>query len=434
MPVEYIVGGILSALFIYTILPTILIRLFSIGGIQTGPRGHREVYLTFDDGPDPVHTPQVLDILKQHNIKATFFVTGVNALKNINIIKTFVHEGHNIGIHGMNHSFSWFASPTATVKNIKSAADTIHNATGKATVLFRAPWGLYNLVNYFSFIITGHHSVLWSFMSWDWTKNCNEQRITNCIRSKLKNGAIIVLHDSAGPVCSNSAAPKQMIKALPKIIKEIYDQGYKIGDPVKLETWSQLGWYKRATVGLWSLWERFFAYAAGVKPLTEAVDSAFSLAVRKYRGKPLNLPDGTLIKPGDLMGELHFDNNLLLNITSQARAPERVATALLRNVRKSLPQVADALRSDPRYNQVKAVYGVTIIHRGAKFLGFNIFEIYPHLLRVITTWYQRWLLIVFHPNGFSHLIKHRSKMVPKMLVMSKDQLVQRYSTLDHNAS
>ncbi|MBM7855919.1 peptidoglycan/xylan/chitin deacetylase (PgdA/CDA1 family) [Desulfohalotomaculum tongense] len=430
MPWNYIVLGTLTVIIIYTFLPTILIRVFGIGGIKRGPKGRREVFLTFDDGPDPVYTPQVLDILRRHGLKAAFFVTGCNAKKHIQVIKRIAAEGHHIGIHGMKHRLAWLMGPKSTLNEIREAAELIYSATGKSPVLYRAPWGVYNCINYFTAVITGHRSILWTFMCWDWTSRCSAESITGFVKRRLKSGAIIVLHDSAGPVCSCQNAPRHMVKALPLIIKEIYRQGYHIGPPDTLQAWAQLSCCKRVTISLWSIWERCFAALAGVKPLAGTVDSAFSLALRKYRGQPLNLPDGTLIKPGDLLGELHFDNNLLLNITSRAPGPEQTATALLRSVKQSLPRVAAVLASDPRYKQVKAVYGITMIHRGARFLGFKIYDIYPAVLRIITTWYQRWLLIVFHPRGLSHFIKHRSKMVPKMLVMSKKQLLQRYCPLD----
>ncbi|MBO8137959.1 MAG: polysaccharide deacetylase family protein [Desulfotomaculum sp.] len=424
--ISFITYGILFAIAVYNLLPTMLIRIFSIGGIQRLPRVKKEVFITFDDGPDPVYTPKVLDILKQNNIKAAFFVTGKNVQENINIIKRMVDEGHIIGIHGMKHQPAWLMDPFSTVKEVRSAAKLVYTVTGKQPVLYRAPWGLYNLVNFLTPWITGHFSVLWTFMCWDWTNRCTASSIAGYVKRRLRSGAIIVLHDSASAFCSCKNAPKEVVKALPLIINEIKQQGYRFGSPKTVESWARLGSCKRITIGIWGVWEKLFAFFAGIKPLAEHSETAFSLALRRYRGKPLSLPDGTLIKPGDLLGELHFDNHLLLNITSQAPGPERVAASLLRSVKKSLPQVAAVLARDPKYRQVKAVYGITMIHRGAGFLGFSIYDIYPAFLRILTTWYQRWLLIVFHPNGLSHFIKHRTKMVPKMLFMSRKQLIQLY--------
>lgn len=417
---------IITMLFIYAVLPTILTRLLSLGAVQRGPKGHKEVFFTFDDGPDPVHTPQVLTVLKQHQITATFFVTGHNAQQNIDIIKQIIADGHQIGIHGWQHRLAWLMSPLATISDIKSVSDLIKDIGNQAPILYRPPWGVYNIVNYFTFLITGHRSVLWTFMSWDWTKSCTAEGITKLVSGRLKSGAILVLHDSSGPVGSCSDAPKAVVNALPMIIKEIQQKGYRIGSAETLLAWSRLGYGKRTTIFWWDLWERCFAWLAGVKPISNAVDATFKLAVRKHHGQPITLPDGTVLSPGDLIGELHFDNNLLFKLTSQSPHLEQASIKLLRHVKDSLPQVAEVLTTDPRYSDIKAIAGITMINRGAKFFGFGTYDIEPRIFRHATTWYQRWLLVVFHPNGLAHLLKHRSKMVPKMIAISKAELIRRY--------
>ncbi|MEG6616410.1 polysaccharide deacetylase family protein [Peptococcaceae bacterium 1198_IL3148] len=422
----FVIKVSLIILFIYTLLPTILTRLFSLGAVQRGPRGHKEIFFTFDDGPDPIHTPQVLAVLKRHRITATFFVTGHNAQQHPEVIKQIIAAGHKIGIHSCQHRLAWLMTPWATIKDIDIATTLVKNVTAQAPVLYRPPWGVFNIVNFFTFLITGHRSVLWTFMGWDWTKNCTAEGITKLVSGRLKSGAILVLHDSAGPVGSSARAPQVLVKALPMIIEEIKQQGYRIGSAETLHAWSHLGYGKRTTIFWWELWERCFAWLAGVKPINGAVDATFKLAVRKHHGQPITLPDGTMLNPGDLMGELHFDNNLLLKLTSQSPHLEQVGIKLLRHVKDSLPLVAEALTTDPRYRNIKAVAGITMINRGARFFGFGTYDIYPKIFRLATTWYQRWLLVVFHPQGVSHLLKHRSKMVPKMIAISKAELLRRY--------
>ena len=434
MSEQIIIKGLLILLGGYMLLPTLLIRIFSIGGVQRAQNGRKEVFLTFDDGPDAVYTPQVLEILRRHGIKAVFFVTGHNAKKHPDIIKTMVQEGHEVGIHGMNHRFSWFIDPLTTLKDIKQANDVVEQITGKRPAFYRAPWGVFNIVNYFNFLINKQHSLLWTFMCWDWTKTCSAQSIAGLVRRRIKNGSIIILHDCSGPVGSSSSAPQAVINALPLIIKDIKQQGYRFGKPNTLNAWCTLGFGKRAAIVLWDFWERCFAKIAGVKPITTKMDSVFKLAVRKYRGKSLTLPDGTVLKTGDLLGELHFDNDLLLKISTQSKNPEKIGISLLRQVKNSLPDLAKTLQTDPAYRQIKAVYGITMIYRGANFLGFGIYDLYPAFFKIITTYYQRWLMIIFHPQGFSHLFKHRSKMIPKMLVISKNDLLRRYSAADNSGS
>lgn len=409
---------------LYGVVPTLLARLLGIGAIKKGPKGHREVFLTFDDGPDAVYTPQVLDILQQHNLKAIFFVTGHNAQANPHLIKEIARAGHTIGIHGHQHLLAWLMSPITTKDDINSTTQLIYKLTGQAPTLYRPPWGVFNLVNYFAFLFTKQRSVLWAFMCWDWTNGCTAESITNIVRRRLKSGAVMVLHDSAGPVGASHQAPKAVVEALPLIIAEVKARNYHFGTPGVLEAWSRLNYVKRTTIRCWQVWEQCFATFAGVKPLS--ADSAFKMAVRKYRGKSLKLMDGTVVQSGDLLGELHFDNTLLLKITSQSTGPEQAGLTLLRHVKKSLPLLAEVLSKDPVYRQLKAVAGITLINRGGDFLGFNSFDLSPRIFKLVTTCYQRWLLVVFHPRGLSHLWQHRTKMVPKLLVMSKEQLISRY--------
>lgn len=421
MVVLKVFGG---ALLVYAVLPTLLARVLGIGAIKKGPRGHREVFLTFDDGPDAMYTPQVLQILARHNIKAIFFVTGHNAKANPQLIKEIARAGHTIGIHGYKHKFAWLMGPQATKHDVQATSQLVYQLTGQSPTLYRPPWGVFNLVNYFFFGFSKQRTILWSFMCWDWTKNCTAQSITNIVRRRLKDGAVMILHDSAGPVGASHQAPKSVVEALPLIIDEVKAQNYQFGTPDTLQAWAQLSYIKRILIGGWQLWERCFAKLARVKPLTG--HSAFRLAVRKYRGQPLHLDDGVVIQPGDLLAELHFDNALLLKITSQSSGPEQAGLTLLRHVKESLPMLAKVLSSDPSYRQIKGVAGITLINRGGNSFGFNSFELTPRIFKLLTTWYQRWLIIVFHPRGLRHLWQHRAKMVPKLLVISREQLIARY--------
>lgn len=411
-------------ILLYTLVPTLLARLLGIGAIKKGPQGHREVFLTFDDGPDAVYTPQVLEILQRHQLKAIFFVTGHNAQSNPLLIKKISQAGHTIGIHSHQHQLAWFMSPLTTMRDITGTTQLIYQLTGQSPMLYRPPWGVFNLVNYFAFLFTKQRAILWTFMCWDWTDGCTADSIANIVRRRLKSGAVMVLHDSAGPVGASHQAPKALVEALPLIIAEIKQRNYRFGTPDVLAAWAQLNYIKRTTIRCWQIWEKCFATLAGVKQLS--TDSAFKLAVRKYRGKSLKLHDGTVVQSGDLLGEIHFDNTLLLKITSQSTGPEQAGLTLLRHVKKSLPLLAEVLSTDPNYRHIKAVIGITLINRGGDFFGFNSFELSPRIFKLVTTWYQRWLLIVFHPRGLSHLWQHRSKMVPKLLVMSKEQLIARY--------
>ena len=104
-------------LLLYTILPTILVRLFGIW-MHTKKELGNGIALTFDDGPDPEFTPSVLDLLKKYQIKATFFVLGSKAENYPQLISRIHQEGHLIGIHNYVHWANAFMTPNKVRKQL----------------------------------------------------------------------------------------------------------------------------------------------------------------------------------------------------------------------------------------------------------------------------------------------------------------------------
>lgn len=102
------------------------------------PQG-KKVAFTFDDGPDPRYTPQILAILRQHNVKATFFVTGKNALANPELLRQINSEGHEIGVHTFSHPDVNQISPLRFKLELHLTQRLIQELTGHATLLFRPP-------------------------------------------------------------------------------------------------------------------------------------------------------------------------------------------------------------------------------------------------------------------------------------------------------
>lgn len=139
----------------------------------------------------------------------------------------------------------------------------------------------------------------------------------------------------------------------------------------------------------------------------------------------MQLPDGTLLAPGDRVIELHLNNDFLQKLTTTGRSLEATAMALLRETRRSLPLLARTISQDPACQGTKALIGITMIHRGTTQLGFTVYDLSP-FIRFMVAWYQRWLLFLLHPGGLSHLRRQWSKLVPKKVVISKQELLRRY--------
>jgi len=156
----------------------------------------KRVLLTFDDGPHPEYTPQILDILDHYQIKAIFFVIGKNAEKYPDLLMEIRRRGHTIGNHSYSHEslFDLF-STKKMIADVEQANTVIANIVSEKPKLFRPPFGITNprikrLVKHI-----GHTSVAWSFRSYD-TSNQRDQQIFNRLQQQIVGGDIILFHDN----------------------------------------------------------------------------------------------------------------------------------------------------------------------------------------------------------------------------------------------
>lgn len=128
------------------------------------------VTFTFDDGPDPVNTPLVLDKLKEGNLKATFFLIGSEVYKYPEIVQRIIAEGHFVGSHSYSHVDPGTVSPAALALDVRQSLHAINRAAGIWTTLFRPPLGNINTTGLAALKSAGLsvHSVLWSCDTYDW--------------------------------------------------------------------------------------------------------------------------------------------------------------------------------------------------------------------------------------------------------------------------
>ncbi|WP_375472709.1 polysaccharide deacetylase family protein [uncultured Nostoc sp.] len=176
------------------------------------------IALTFDDGPWPGSTAQVLDILKKNQIKGTFFLIGQNVKNYPGLVKREIAEGHVIGNHTWHHWYQ-FLNPQAAAYEIDHTADLIYQITGIKTNLFRPPGGLmHNGVA--SYARNSKYAIIrWSSDSVDYSRPAVPKLINNVFR-KAKPGGIVLMHDGGGN-------RSKTVQALPEIIANFRKQGYR---------------------------------------------------------------------------------------------------------------------------------------------------------------------------------------------------------------
>jgi peptidoglycan/xylan/chitin deacetylase (PgdA/CDA1 family) len=153
------------------------------------------LYLTFDDGPDRSSTPQLLEILKAHNIAALFFCNGKRAEINPDIMIKIREEGHLTGNHGYNHSDGWRTSSGDYI------SDVIRAANFTSDKLFRPPFGRLSLKQK-QILLKSYKIILWDIMAYDFDPGFGIERSLRILKDKIRPGSIIVLHDTPSS-CAN---------------------------------------------------------------------------------------------------------------------------------------------------------------------------------------------------------------------------------------
>ncbi len=159
------------------------------------------VCLTFDDGPHPVTTPAVLDILRQFNIRATFFVLGIHAREFPDIVKAVAGEGHSIGNHAFHHTKMLYQSKSKILENILRGNEAVANAIGSAPTLFRPPYGYYDYRVLKTVQSLGMRLAHWSHDTRDFAGTLTEASARN-IGSRVTPGSILLLHDNEATASS----------------------------------------------------------------------------------------------------------------------------------------------------------------------------------------------------------------------------------------
>lgn len=178
------------------------------------PNDRNAIYLTFDDGPHPTLTNQVMDLLAQYHAKATFFLVGENAVKHPELIPYLTDANHAIGLHGHKHLSGWKTKNKAYFEDIASSAEVIQST------LFRPPNGEITF-SQAKALKKCYKVIMWSHLSADFDHKLSSEQCAAFATKKVKPGSIIVFHDS-------EKAKPRMIEAL-KLSLDVYaEKGFSM--------------------------------------------------------------------------------------------------------------------------------------------------------------------------------------------------------------
>lgn len=183
---------------------------------------NKTVALTFDDGPDSKYTEQILEILANYDIKATFFLVGIQIERFPEMVERIANEGHDIGNHSWSHrSFSQL-NEKAIVEEIRKTNELIESITGQSTHLFRAPYGDTSGSVMTYLVEEGQHTIGWSVDTKDWNGTSTDE-ILEILTKQLRPGGIVLQHSFGG----KDGDLSNTIEALPLIIEYLIEHDYR---------------------------------------------------------------------------------------------------------------------------------------------------------------------------------------------------------------
>jgi peptidoglycan/xylan/chitin deacetylase (PgdA/CDA1 family) len=215
----FVLGLLLTAYLIIFILGVSVLKLnFFVKAFCRGDSTAKRVALTFDDGPDPAATPNLLEVLRRHKIKAAFFPIGTKARDYPEMIKQIDQEGHILGNHSFRHAW-WtnFLISGPLDREIRTAQEVIDAAIGKIPAYFRPPMGLTNPHLRGRLKKHGLSVLGWDVRPFDTTASL--EKVIKRVLKKIRNGSIIALHDTG-------RVPADLARLADELVTKIQERKY----------------------------------------------------------------------------------------------------------------------------------------------------------------------------------------------------------------
>ncbi len=177
-----------------------------------------KIALTFDDGPHPRYTPQILEILEQYNIKATFFTIGINAVNYPETMAEIIEHGHEIGNHTYTHPHVSCLNSETLRLEVEKCESAIYGLTDYKTKLFRPPEGMIDADVRQVLRALDYKVILWDIDTLDWAHN-SPDNIAKTVINDISSGDIILMHDYIG---YNSPTPSALKLFIPVLLEKGY--------------------------------------------------------------------------------------------------------------------------------------------------------------------------------------------------------------------
>lgn len=384
---------------LYIGLPYLLVQLLGLGLVRQGSWGKYALSLTFDDGPDPATTPQILDALAQAGVKATFFVLTDKAAAHPELLRRMVAEGHEVELHATRHSHAWTTLPHlayAEAGRGKAALEQL----GITVKYHRPPHGAYTLATILGQRKAGLRGAHWDIEAHDWHPDYTPSKVIHRVLRHSHPGAVVVMHD-AGVGAKNS------VPALPELLAQLGRRGYQL---VRLDELDGATPLNKHNLGrrLSMLVDSAFDRVGKVTPIMGRADSFFRLGLIQM---PLTvtLQDGTVLPKGQTVLDIHVNS------------PQMVDYGLKNGLRRAriwdLPLLAQEIQQRPEWQEAGYITTIGGFSGILSLLGFETHDIPAAMQRRLSLWglFLKWA--------------YGSRAVPpevKLSVISTPDFVARY--------
>ncbi len=214
----------------YCLLPTLWHKRLKSHSLSIGQAPIRPLLLTFDDGPDQRYTAELLDLLRKEQVKALFFILLDKATARPELVDRILAEGHQLGLHGLDHKSMWLMHP-AEVKDRFDRACRLCRRQGWRPIYYRPPHGQVNLFTIAAAKKAGFIPMFWTAMAQDWQRQASAFSIYEKLKKRCKPGTVICLHDSGQGSGGTIHGPAKTIEALRRFLPEAKEQGYTFITP-----------------------------------------------------------------------------------------------------------------------------------------------------------------------------------------------------------
>ena len=384
----------------YIGLPYLLAQRLGLGLAREGNYSREVLALTFDDGPDALSTPAVLDALRAANAAATFFVLVPQAEAHPELLARMRQEGHQVELHAVRHRHAWLTDPLRAYREPQRGAARLARLTGHKPRYHRPPHGAYTLATLLGQRRAGLIAAHWTLEARDWHPDFTPPMVTQRVLRQVHPGAVIVLHD-AGPGAVNS------VPALPGLLAELGGRGYRFVTLDNLPGFAPL-----TLSGLPRLLARWLDTVFDrINHLERVAGQADALLRIGVAALPMSvtLSDGERLEGGVPVLEIHVNNPMLVDL-----GPARV---LRRARQRDFPALAAEWQGRPEWQDAQAIFCLSSVTPLLSRLGLETHPLPSSHTRRLRSWAN--LLRRAYGNA-------PNAPEPKLSILGREAFLARY--------